>query len=329
MKIYRLVENSEGSMVDSILLKNVGRIDLNATKPKDLLSFCRFYHNIGKKYFNRDQLKIAETLLQSALEILEHLDLAGSKIHSVITFDVIKTIAYQDRYRKAINLALDLQNKYKTQNLPEDALLYDLYFWIAMILSSQEDYQKAEEYYNRFISAKNQLYPVDSIPLANAYNNLSYVYLKLRKNQNALTSINKAFDIYFARKNISPSTIARAYWRRGIVHGNLANSDSAVYYYNLAIQLLEREELKTSPIYPIILKNFGDFFIKIHDLEKAKLQYQKGITPTPIKNNLYLGGIYYGLSKVSYIEKKVRPGPRNNPGYHELLWIRLGILEFG
>ena len=272
------------------------------------IKLSQFFRIISLSYFKRREYKTSEIILKKAISILTesgyiHLD---NLYH--LKFDLVKSIAYQDRYSKALDNANSLLNSLSSKRKNKVQEFEKLYFWMAMIQRAQGSFQQSLEFYKKFLSIRQSDTSQYDNSIANTYNNISLIQLNFGEYRKALENLKKAQKIYDNIPDTRPLTIARVNWRLGKSYDKLLAPDSALLYYEKAEKILHNYEFQSHPMYPSFQKDFADIFMEQGEIKKARYHYLLGLTNGIVTNCIYSVDPLNGLGKLEYDLGKWKEG---------------------
>ena len=174
----------------------------------------------------------------------------------------------------------------------EEAPSIDGYWYMGLAHNSLNNYDKAIGAYNKAID----LVAADSHSTkATLYANKALIYKKQLNYTEALKWLNSSVN--------ENKDYARAYWNRAIIQTNRKEWTSALNDYDLAISILQKDNVISSLVTLYIER--AHLLIKLKDYDRANYDFQKSITLKPDNlEGLYNYGRFLFTSKKD--EKKGR-----------------------
>lgn len=211
--------------------------------------------------------------LDSLAKEMEKLSLED-QISTALNIPYDKIIANTDA---AETLYLKLTDK-KAAIAPKD--LAEIYGKLALVNSYLGNYDKRMEYSLKAIKIYEEI--DDEVLLGNAYGGLGYS-LRTRDLDKALLYMRKA--IHLLEKNQDSLGLNPTYDNYGILQENVGNVDSAIYYYNLALNL-KRNQNDSIGI-PFALGHLAGAHAVKKEFEKSKAFLDEAYHIRTKRNDVY------------------------------------------
>lgn len=211
--------------------------------------------------------------LDSLAKEMEKLSLED-QISTALNIPYDKIIANTDA---AETLYLKLTDK-KAAIAPKD--LAEIYGKLALVNSYLGNYDKRMEYSLKAIKIYEEI--GDEVLLGNAYGGLGYS-LRTRDLDKALLYMRKA--IHLLEKNQDSLGLNPTYDNYGILQENVGNVDSAIYYYNLALNL-KRNQNDSIGI-PFALGHLAGAHAVKKEFEKSKAFLDEAYHIRTKRNDVY------------------------------------------
>lgn len=211
--------------------------------------------------------------LDSLAKEMEKLSLED-QISTALNIPYDKIIANTDA---AETLYLKLTDK-KAAIAPKD--LAEIYGKLALVNSYLGNYDKRMEYSLKAIKIYEEI--GDEVLLGNAYGGLGYS-LRTRDLDKALLYMRKA--IHLLEKNQDSLGLNPTYDNYGILQENVGNVDSAIYYYNLALNL-KRNQNDSIGI-PFALGHLAGAHAVKKEFEKSKVFLDEAYHIRTKRNDVY------------------------------------------
>lgn len=194
-----------------------------------------------------------------------------------------QAIFYKEQEAKIYqDLAIDSANAYCNERLGV------MYYHIGSYNSSSTHLLQALSYFEEV--EKNAM-------VAQISTNLANVFTRLENHQRAIAYLLKAETVFKNSTNASPRTLAGLYTNLGLAYSGNQQLDSAMLYYNKALELTNESE---NPLYiASILNNMGEVNYEREENEEALNRYEKSLALfTQIQNHNGMGATKSNIAKL-------------------------------
>lgn len=187
------------------------------------------------------------------------------------------------------NYELALSYYKKSQIISENffeknySFLRGTYNNIGVVYKYQNKYIKSEKYYLKAL--KNLKLNEQPFNQAIWLNNLSYVYNKLAKFDNALKTGQKSLNIRLKHLPKNHPNIAESYNYMGHIYLKQENTKQAMEYYTKALSILQKAFGDYDPEIAITCNNIAAAYLQQQNLSTALQWYQKAIKSNILTNS--------------------------------------------
>lgn len=222
----------------------------------------------------------------------------NAKFTALAYYNLSLISKYKQKYYPAIDLVKKSILIQQANNLNKD--LADSYKLLAGIYYSLNDYNKAIELTFKAIKIYEKINNIEGIVAS--YNNIGLLYNEMQNTEKALKYYFKAIKII--DKNHINKSKAKLYGNIGVAY-KLKKSDSALYYYKLAINdgIIHKDKYGLCSNY-FNLGNLYAFYLKNKD--SAENYYNKSIILSKKYNKRLLPSIYSSMGKMYYEYKNYK-----------------------
>lgn len=160
------------------------------------------------------------------------------------------------------------------EDLPEQTLpRAETYYYLATLLNSAGEYQKAIEYHERSLEIKKALLGLDHIEISNSYHNLGVVYYFTGDYDKALDHYNSALSIQLKNHGELHIKNANSYNNIAMILNNKGDYEKAKTLYEKSIAIKEK---LLDPDHPSIGRGYNNLGAAYYNLK----EYSKAIEHT-------------------------------------------------
>ena len=159
---------------------------------------CQTYSNVGISYYKLDEQDNAIEFYNKAIDILkdvsEKYDVRGD--YALYLNNLARAYFMKGDYATSLKLqnqSLDIQRNTFGENDQDTARSYNN---IGLIYLRLENYNMAESYLQLALKIRKSLPLSDNIDIADSYKNIGDLFKKTKRFKDAITSYNKAYNIY-------------------------------------------------------------------------------------------------------------------------------------
>ena len=245
---------------------------------EDHIEIARLYKHLGIIYLDKRELNQSLKMIEMSYEI--YLNKLGEE--HPLTISVYNNLGefYADKaeYARAEEImkkALELRKKILGENHPDVA---ESHFKLGELYSDEAKYTVS---LNHLLSAKRileKIYPgKDQLSIANLYNQMGIVYVRLLQLKNARKHLKESLRIKIQLLGKVNPEVAISYSNLGLLEGESGNIDKQISYYLKAGKIQKKIFGKDGNELLITYHNLGVAYEELSDLKKALAQYKKAL----------------------------------------------------